>query len=193
MLNHLLVYRLIIVNLLGLVLVGYAQANGWLETVIGADHTGIVWVVIAFFAAFMFSLSVRAAKVSTSLDALKRGEVLDINPTKFLEKAAHLDDMPGWILLIGLIGNVLGIMLSIDHANIGSGDAQASIAGLLGSMDVAFGATILSGVLGIWADINRRILKTATVCMLADLQAAQDKTRPWSVGWDLAAEPETTP
>jgi hypothetical protein len=170
----LLIYRLIIVNLLGLVLVGYAQANGWIDAVVMADHTGVVWVVIAFFAAFMVSLGIRAGKVSKALNALKRGETLALNREKFIEKAAHLDDMPGWILLIGLIGNVLGIMLSIDNANIGGGDAQSSITGLLGSMDVAFGATIVSGVLGTWADINRRILKTATVCMLADHEEASE-------------------
>lgn len=172
MLDSLLIYRLLIVNLLGLVMVGYAFWRGWVERIVGGDETGIIWIVVAFFAYFMFSLAVRASKVSASLNALKRGQDVNINPVKFLEKGAHLADLPGWIMLIGLIGNVVGIVLSIDSANIGQGDAASSISSLLGSMDVAFGATIVSGVLGVWADINHRILKTATVLMIADAEEA---------------------
>lgn len=94
-----------------------------------------------------------------------------LSAAKVLEKGAHLDDMPGWIMLIGLLGNVMGIMLAIDSANLVGDNAKEAIVDLLGSMDVAFSATLASGVLGIWADINRRMLKTATVLMLADAGA----------------------
>lgn len=190
MLENLLLYRLIIVNLLGLLLVGYAQFNGWNEAIIAGDHTGIVWIVIAFFVVFQVSLWIRAGKVSRGLNALKRGEVPDIDAAKVAEKGAHLEDMIGWMLLIGLVGNVLGIMLSIDNANLGGGDTAAAIEGLLGSMDVAFGATIVSGVLSVWAGINYRILKTATVCWLADYKTARnDKfTAEWRS--KAAARPE---
>lgn len=191
MLQNLLLYRLVIVNLLGLLLVGYAQVNGWNEAIIAGDHTGVVWVVIGFFAAFQVSLWIRASKVSRGLNKLKRGELPDIDADKVTEKGAHLEDIIGWILLIGLVGNVLGIMLSIDNANLGGSDTAGAIDGLLGSMDVAFGATIVSGVLAVWAGINYRILKTATVCMLADYKAAKDVN--WSeivADWHKATEPE---
>lgn len=173
MLNSLLIYRLIIVNLVGCLLVGYAASRGWVERIVFSDHTGIVWVCVAFFAFFLFSLAVRALKVAKNLNSIKRREFVRVNEAKFLAKAAHLDDLPGWIMLIGLIGNVVGIVLSIDSANIGAGDAAGSISNLLGSMDVAFGATIVSGVLGVWAGINARVLKTATILMIEDVKSAQ--------------------
>lgn len=169
MLNNLLVYRLVIVNLIGLLFVGYAATQGWVSRVMLSDHTGIVWLCVLFFLIFMGSLAIRATKVSACLNAIKAGGKVDVNATKFIEKAAHLDDMVGWIMYIGLIGNALGIMLSIAGANLGAAEGgKDGIIELLGSLDVAFGATIVSGALGVWADINRRILKTATVLMLED-------------------------
>lgn len=173
MLKNLLLYRLLIIDLIAIVLVGYAASQGWVQKVVLADHTGIVWIVILFFGAFNWSLWWRASKVSAALNRLKDGETVEINSTKFMEKSAHLDEMPGWILLIGVIGNVLGIMLSIQAAGLDSGDPQEAIRALLSSMDVAFGATIVSGVLGIWADIQRRVLRTATVLMLQDAVQSQ--------------------
>jgi hypothetical protein len=110
-LDHLILYRILIVNLLGALLIGYAHTQGWIEAVVLADHTGVVWVVIAFFAAFQISLWLRATKIAGGLNALKRGEVLNLNSSKYLAKMEHLEKLPAWIMLLGLIGNVLGIML----------------------------------------------------------------------------------
>lgn len=171
LLKNLLIYRLLIVNIACLIGLGVAHLNGWVEKIVAGDTTGIIWVVVAFFVAFMISLTNRAFKISGYLNALKDGTVPRLSAAKVLEKGAHLDDMPGWIMLIGLLGNVMGIMLAIDSANLVGDNAKEAIVDLLGSMDVAFSATLASGVLGIWADINRRMLKTATVLMLADAGA----------------------
>ena len=171
MLKNLLVYRLVIVNLLWLLFLGYAQTQGWVERVIAGDHTGIIWICVAFFAYSLWSTAIRAGKVSKCLNALKDKQPLNINPVKFVAKGAHLNELPGWIMLVGLTGNVIGIMLSIESANLGAGDPQQSIVGLLSSMGVAFSATIASGVLALWAMINGQILNTATVCMLEDAKS----------------------
>lgn len=169
MLNNLLLYRLAIINLAGVAFIAYAHVNGWVSRVVEGDSTGLIWLVVAFFLIFMVSLFRRAVKVSAILNVQKTRPKTGPRDSreKFLEKGAHLDDMPGWIMLIGLLGNVLGIMMAISAANLADGGAE-SITDLLGSMDIAFSATLASGVLGLWADINRRVLKTATVLMLED-------------------------
>jgi hypothetical protein len=65
---------------------------------------------------------------------------------------------------------------------------QKSITGLLGSMDIAFGATIVSGVLGIWAEILATMVKTAATCMLADDGEASLKKRIDEFDFDAMIE-----
>lgn len=172
LLANLLLYRLAIVNLLGLLFLGYAQMAGWNQRVIDSDHTGIIWGVVGLFVLFQCSLFVRAAKVTALLNSLKRGDAVSVNGEKFKEKNAHLDEMPGWMMFVGLIGNVVGIMMSIDAAKETLSGADGGITALLASLGVAFSATVASGVLGLWADIQRRILRTATVLMIEDAEKA---------------------
>lgn len=172
MLNNLLVYRLIIVNLLGIVMVGVAVANGWVEQVIRNDTSHLIWAMLLVFLIFLASVANRASKVSHHLNALKAGKAVEINATKFLAKGEHLDDFPTWITLIGLLGNVIGIMVSlgaVSPSDLGNAaSTQTAISGLMNGMHIAFSTTIVGCVFALWADVNRRVLKTAAVLMTED-------------------------
>lgn len=176
MLNFLLLYRLIILNLIGFVGVAFAFQRGWAQFVLGNDSTGIVYAMIVLFIVGLVSLFVRANKVTRLLNDIKAGIQVEVNGPKFLEKNAHLDDFPTWIATVGLVGNVLGILIAfgaIDAGDLGNADAtQRSLATLMDGMHVAFSATVVGGILSIWADVNRRILKTASVLMIEDAQDA---------------------
>jgi len=173
MLSNLLVYRLLLINLMGIVLLAYAYIEGWVSVVIEGDSTGLVYAMAVLFVAFMVSLSVRAGRVSAQLNAVKRGlKPKPINGAKFLEKMAHLDEIPGWLVVLGLLGTVIGIMISLSGIDqetlLGVDGVKTAVEQLMQGMRVAFCTTIAGSVLGLWCDINRRILKTATVLMLED-------------------------
>lgn len=180
MLSNLLIYRLLIINLIGFIGLGWAAWQGWVTYVITGDSSHLVFVMAAMFAVFLVSLFNRARKVSKALNLHRAGKSGGINGTKFLEKNAHLDDFPTWITLIGLLGNVIGVAMALnaihpsDLANAAS--TQEAMGRLMGGMHVAFTCTIAGCVLALWAEINRRVLKTATVLMVEDDKAVIAKT-----------------
>jgi uncharacterized membrane protein YuzA (DUF378 family) len=173
LLNNLLIYRLIIVNAIATVLLGVAYYKGWVAIVLEGDSTNLVYAMVGLFAVFMLSLATKAAKVSAHLNRTKtHPSGPKVNATKFLEKMAHLDDIPNWLVTLGLLGTVIGIMISISaidkDAMLTADGVRASVAQLMNGMQVAFCTTIVGGVLALWCDINRRMLKTAAVLMIED-------------------------
>lgn len=176
MLNFLLLYRLIIVNLIGFVILGFAFSKGWVMPVLDGDSTRLVYVMIALFVVFQVSLFIRAGKISALLNKTKRKAPLPaINGVKFLEKMAHLDEISDWLVTLGLLGTVIGMSIAlfgVDQNSLGSPEGvKAVVTGLIGGMQVALYTTIVGGVLGFWCSINRRILRTAAVVMLEDVKA----------------------
>lgn len=179
LLSHLLFYRLLILNLIGVVAFVAAWQKGWVSAVLDGDSTGMVYGIAGLFIVGMVSLLIRAAKVTAGLNALKRLELRSTNSTKFLEKAAHLEDIPNWLTVLGLLGTVIGIMIALSGIDLNSlatpEGTKKALAVLMEGMRVAFCTTIAGGVLGLWFDFNRRILKTATVLMLEDMKQARGR------------------
>ncbi|MHB1087050.1 MAG: MotA/TolQ/ExbB proton channel family protein [Minisyncoccota bacterium] len=175
MLDNLLIQRLAIINLIGAVLLGFAWQRGLVMPVLDGDSTRLVYVMIALFLVFQVSLFIRAAKVSALLNMTKRKAPLPvINGVKFLEKMAHLDEIPDWLVTLGLLGTVIGVSIAlfgVDQNSLGSPEGvKAVVTGLIGGMQVALYTTIVGGVLGFWCSINRRILRTASVVMIEDVR-----------------------
>lgn len=177
MLTSLLVYRLIIFNIVGAVLLAFAWQRGLVSIVLDGDSTGIVYLIAGVFVVGMASLFIRAFKVSRMLDGIKRNHARpNVNRVKFLEKMAHLDDVTNWLVTLGLLGTVIGVsiaMFGLDQASLQSAEGtKRVVTNLIGGMQVALYTTIVGGILGMWMDVNRRMLKTAAILMLEDLRSS---------------------
>lgn len=179
MLSNLLFYRLAIVNLSFGVALFFAFQRGWVMPVLEGDSTRLVYAMAALFLASLVSLFVRAAKVSRLLNYTKRAGVTPraINKAKFFAKQAHLGDISGWLVTLGLLGTVIGVSIAlfgVDESSLGSAEGtRRVVTGLIAGMQVALYTTIVGTVLGFWADVNRRILHTATVVMLEDIRGGR--------------------
>lgn len=177
MLTNLLLYRMTIVNLVWAGLIVLAWHKGWVTEVMSGDTTGLVYVMAGLFVVSIVSTFIRAGKVTSMLNRTKAPgyQPQPINRAKFLAKQAHLDDIPNWLVTLGLLGTVIGVSMSIfgiDHDALGSADGVKSIsAGLIQGIQVALYTTIVGSVLALWASVNRRILRTATLLMLEDAGA----------------------
>lgn len=173
MLHNLLIYRLAIVQIVGVALVAWSWSAGWVEQAVEADRSRIVFVIAAVFLLATASLFRRAFKVARALNAMKDGIVGPRDhPDKMLEKAGHLDDVPEILTVLGLTGTLVGIIFALHGI---TADDFASIQGvqqiagqMLAGMGVAFYTSLVGMVFAVWATINRRILRTATVSLIAD-------------------------
>lgn len=172
MLSNLLIYRLLILNISAVAVMVWAGLQGYVREVIVGDTSRITVAIIVLFLIGMWSIGVRTWKVSTSLNRLKAGKTVDADGIKFLAKGEHIDDISSWLVTLGLLGTVVGFIMalaSMDQSAMSTAQGvQQSIGQLVGGMKVAIYTTLAGGVFGLWLDINRRILKTATVLMIQD-------------------------
>jgi len=73
---------------------------------------------------------------------------------------------------LGLLGTVIGFAMAlsgIDAASLASPAGVQKVAGqLMAGMRIAINTTIVGAVFGLWLDVNRRMVRTATVSLAED-------------------------
>lgn len=177
MLRNLLIYRIFIFNACATALFAWSFVKGYVQEIVVGDTSRITVAIAVLFAIGMWSIGVRTLKVSKALNDLKSGKPVNPDGVKFIAKGEHIDDISNWLVTLGLLGTVVGFIMALasmdQNAMSTAQGVQQSIGQLVGGMKVAIYTTLVGGVFGLWLDVNRRILKTATLCMLADSEAAK--------------------
>jgi len=172
MMKDLLVFRLLILNTIGFVLLAVAGISGFVTPMLSGGwlHTGLIYVIVILFLGGLASVFTRARKVSAAMNDIKSGKTVAIEGTKFLEKNGHIEDICTWLVTLSLLGNVVGFYIAIagKHDLSSSEGLLALAAQFMDGMAVAFETTIAGIIFALWLDINRRVLKTAAVCLVQD-------------------------
>ena len=178
MLKNLLIYRLIIFNVCGAAFLIWAWQRGYITTLFDGDTSRICYLIAALWAVGLYSTAIRAATVSGQINRLKAARArssmsaLSVSAPKLLEKAAHLDDIPNSLVTLGLIGTVVGSAMAlngIDSSLLTTAAGVQKIAGqFINGASVAIYTTIVGAILGLWTEVNRRMLKTATIALIED-------------------------
>lgn len=175
MLNKLLVYRLLILNIGGLPLVAWAWITGAIQRIILTDTSYISHLIVCVFLVGLVSIFIRAGKISAILDDIKAGRMPALSDDKIRAKSEHIDDISAYLVRLGLIGTVIGFAMALDIKNIGSISTASGvltlITGFIAGMKVAVHTTIVGAILSLWLDLNLRFLKTATECALVDARS----------------------
>lgn len=120
--------RLIILNTCWAALVVWASVLGYTQFVFTHDVSNISYVIVAIFLAGLLAV--------------------------FLGRTEHLARLEVWLVTLGLIGNVIGFIIALQHIDTGSlGSAQGVqrvAASLLAGMGVAFCSTLVGAVAAFW-------------------------------------------
>lgn len=159
MLNRLLILRISLLNTVGAAGVVWAYSAGYLVPVFVGDTTNISYGIVALFAVGMASVYWRAWKVGGAIDMLKAGTAhayVKRRAAKMFAKNEHIGDIVNWLPGLGLLGTIIGFYMALDSM---SADNPA---GVETAMRVAIGTTIIGAILGMWLDVARRMLDTAT-------------------------------
>lgn len=176
MLKNLLIYRLVIFNILCGVGVVWAWQRGFVTDMFAHDGSRMTYAAAALFGAGTLSLFWRAFKISSILNRIKAGEMVQVNSAKLIEKNAHLDDIGDLIVTIGLTGTAIGVVMMLHSFNPESLSDPSKVvetATMLGNgIGTAFRSTIVSAIVWMVHIVNLRMLKTATVLMIADARDA---------------------
>ncbi len=108
----------------------------------------VIWSSIMGYTQFVFTHDV--SRISYGITALLAAGLLAV----FLGRTAHLERLEVWLVTLGLIGNVVGFIIALQHIDTGSlGSAegvQRVAASLLAGMGVAFCSTLVGAVAALW-------------------------------------------
>lgn len=167
-LSNLLLYRLAILNFTGLALAFWAHTQDLVLPIFVADVSMLSYAIVALFAVGVVSTGVRAAKVSAAVNDLKAHGYADAycqrKAAKMESKNAHIGDIAGWLMVLGLLGTVVGFTVALDGV---ANDASTEI---MSGLRVAIGTTLIGGFLSLWLDVNRVILDGATAGYVEDVK-----------------------
>lgn len=166
MLKHHLLLRLTLLNFAGIAGVWWAHANNYVAPVFDGDTTNISYGIAALFVVGMASVYWRAWKVGGALDMLKAGTArtyIERRVSKMFAKNEHIGDVVNWLPGLGLLGTIVGFYMALESM------AASDQAGVQTALRVAIGTTIIGSILGMWLDVARRMLETATANLAEDL------------------------
>ena len=174
MLNHLLLYRMLLFNAVGFFGLYVAYDLGYIQDVIDADASYIVYAIAALFSLVWGSTVRQAIKVSRFINDYKAENYWHDYKTgaKRLWKIAHIDRAAGWMTTLGLIGTVVGFIMAFQNISIELvGDAsgvQALATQLVSGMGTALVTTLVGAVAGLWTEVNYKMIVTAARVVLEE-------------------------
>ncbi len=188
--RYLLLVRFILINAVSAAVVTAVYLQGWLN---GMFVENTIEFVLLIIAVFVYGLVLCAAKVWRTCIELndvrsgnpapdsragkyfatiyKKGDesrslganVLRVKLTNRITGVRHIANT---LVLLGLIGTVVGFIISLSAVNPAGNDADTiapAIARLINGMSDALYTTLVGSVLHIWLIINHRILTTGTI------------------------------
>lgn len=178
MLNNLLIYRFLIINLLAILGGVIAWDRGWIQYIYGNDFTYLTLGISGLFLISWLTTLRRIVRVGAELNERKRegrGRIISKpDASKTWAKVEWLRDVSNWLLGLGLLGTIIGFTYALSGVNNDSlATAQGvsnAIGPLMDGMRVALNTTIAGSIFGMWNDVNQRMLRTAMTCLIADCE-----------------------
>ena len=197
--RYLLVLRFAVFNLAAFALLGAATVQGWVDTIVAGDGTGLT---VAIFGIFLGGFAVSARKVwrvSLELDCVRnfdpcrrswaadylrevagrgsgsRAITASVLRVKLVNRIAVVRHVADSLVLLGLIGTVLGFVIALSGVDPkAAGDVRAiapMVTDLIHGMSVALYTTLVGAVLSLWLTVNYHILAGGVVKLITRLIA----------------------
>lgn len=192
--KYLLMFRWLVVNLVGFFLLGVAFMYGWIDMILVADQT---FISVLIFGAFLWGLlisGIRTHKTSREIDFAKTDydkskwrKIVDnlyddkVAPAQIIEalkiKMGARISIVRWLanslVMMGLIGTVVGFIIALSGVDpMFASDITLigkMVATLITGLGTAMYTTLVGSVLNLWLLANYHILAEGTANLLATL------------------------
>jgi len=183
--------RFAAINLFGLAGLALAWVNGWIDTILEADSSGICIMIFVLFVIGLAATAWKIEKVTSELDHIERGQggrlaayrgaigtVGSGNATRALElrlfgRITFVRHIANTLVMLGLIGTVVGFVMALKGIDASGANDTNAIGSMVGSMihgmGVALYTTLVGSVLNLWLGANYQILATGTANLAAAL------------------------
>jgi MotA/TolQ/ExbB proton channel family len=189
--DYLLLFRYGLVNLAAFALMIAAYFQGWIDAVREADPTHQCTAIAGVFLAGLFICTMQIIRISAELNqahaarpapksraaqyfgqingrgAESRSMLAGVLKAKLMARTAIVRHIAGTLVILGLIGTVVGFIISLSGVNAnGVADAKAispMISKLILGMSVALYTTLVGAVLNIWLMVCYHVLVSGTM------------------------------
>lgn len=195
--QYVLILRFALVNIIGIAGLIVAYFHGFIDAVRSGDDTHICDLIFAVFLAGLYVSAFRVFQVSRELNAARnfdpsvaseaaryigkisasdpegRGILAGVMRLRLGSRITLVRHIAGTLVLLGLIGTVVGFIISLSGIDPQKASEIASISPmvsiLLKGMSTALFATVSGSVLNIWLMANYRLLSTGTVKLVTTI------------------------
>lgn len=195
--SYRLLLRFALVNLAGFALLGAAHGQGWIETIIAADSSGLSTVIALAFLAGLGLAGYRVVRLTRELNQVRTFDPLwptrvrqyldsvrtrssgsraisaDALKLRLADRLGTVRHIANALVLLGLIGTVVGFIEAlggVSATTAGSVEAiTPMVATLIEGMSVALYTTLVGSILNLWLMANYRLLTSATVSLATAL------------------------
>jgi hypothetical protein len=189
--DYLLLFRFALINLAGIALMAAAYMQGWIDLVREADPTHQCTAIFAVFLAGLFICTTQIIRISAELNqahaahplpksragryfaqiAARGGEsramLASALKAKLMARTAIVRHIAGTLVILGLIGTVVGFIISLSGVNPeGVADAKSispMISKLILGMSVALYTTLVGAILNVWLMVCYHVLVSGTM------------------------------
>ncbi len=192
--HFLLLLRFLLLNLLGIALLGAVYLQGWVEMIIAADQSYLSIVISLVFLVGLAHCVWRVWQLSLELNQVKTFNPLISSSTadyvaklrgrggegrsilastlrlRLSQRIALIRHVAGSLVLLGLIGTVIGFIIALSGVDPERASDVQSIApmisALIGGLSTALYTTLVGAVLNVWLMTNYRLLAGGTVKLI---------------------------
>jgi hypothetical protein len=192
--RFLLLFRYLLINGTGLVLLGAVWMQGWVDRILAADDTHICKLIFALFVVGVVWTGQQVLMLSRELNALERWPIgADARSTgvlramagrdgqtraaligalrlKLAQRIGRVRHMASTLVLLGLIGTIVGFVIALSGVNQAAVTDAAAIgpmvATLLHGMAMALFKTLVGSVLNVWLMVDYRLLESGATHLL---------------------------
>lgn len=195
--SYLLWLRFSVVNIAALAIAAAAYMQGWIDTILQSDNTGLCLVIFGAFAVGLALSAHKTLETSRELNCVR-----DFDPPRWSRSARYLEAVSGRnadsrslvasalklklatrisivrhignsLVVLGLIGTVIGFIIALSGVNPETvGDVKAvgpMVSTLIQGMSVALYTTLVGSVLNIWLMLNYQLLASGTANLIASI------------------------
>ena len=189
--SYLLLLRFIVMNIAALAMVLYGWMKGWINEMVEQDVTNISLVIIGVFIVGWIICALKIYRCSVELNAVitpdKYGPsranwyvdlvkqsssdshtaIAECLRSRLYSRISVIRSIANNLILLGLIGTVIGFIISLSGVDAERVADIASVAPMVSTliqgMSVALYTTLVGAVLHVWLTMCYQILATGTV------------------------------
>lgn len=157
--KNLLIYKLIILNVLAVVWLATSDfQTKWFRDLFFSDTTKINYFTAGLFLFASLMLLWEAWQINRQVNAHATGEVFESSGDLWVTDLDWLERSAGWMLFLGLIGTLYGLMISLSAVNTGNlssieGIKQIAVQ-MMAGLRIELSTTIIGAIASFWMEVN---------------------------------------